>query len=48
MPLRSDIPITDESQDLFSRKPLTDIIIKAIREYASYSTNCITIGLYGA
>lgn len=48
MPLRSDIPITDESQDLFSRKPLTDIIVKAIRGYASYSTNCITIGIYGA
>lgn len=47
MPLRSDIPITDISQDLFSRKPLTDIIVKAIREYVSYSTNCITIGIYG-
>lgn len=47
MPLRSDIPITDVSQDLFSRKPLTDIIVKAIREYVSYSTNCITIGIYG-
>lgn len=48
MPLRSDIPITDASHDLFSRKPLTDILVKAIREYASYSTNCITIGIYGA
>lgn len=47
MPIRSDFPITDESQDLFSRKPLADILVKAIREYTSHSTHCITIGIYG-
>lgn len=47
MPVRSDFPIVNESQDLFSRKPLIDVLVNAIREYVSNSTHCITIGIYG-
>lgn len=47
MRIKKDIPITDESQDFFSRKPLVDVIVRAIREYSTDQTNCITIGIYG-
>lgn len=47
MRIKKDIPIIDESQDLFSRKPLADVIVRAIREYSLGRSSCITIGIYG-
>lgn len=47
MRIKKDIPITDESQDFFSRKPLVDVIVRAIREYSTDKSSCITIGIYG-
>lgn len=47
MRIKKDIPITDESQDFFSRKPLVDVIVRAIREYSTDQSNCVTIGVYG-
>ena len=48
MLFRSDTPIKDDRYDLFSRKPLADILVTAIREYAKSASSCVTIGIYGA